>query len=139
MHPRAPGCGPGVSGGAMPDRIVFGGLALIFVGLGIPLARRRVTPNRWYGFRIPATFADPNAWYEANAMAGRDLVAVGAILAGLVLLVPTLTRFGPDLGIGIFTAVSTAGSLASLVRTWRYANRLRRKRPARGGGTGGRA
>lgn len=118
----------------MPERVRFGGLALIFIALGVPLACRRVPPNRWYGLRIPARCADPNVWCEAHARAGRDLLALGAALAGPVLLVPALTRLSRDLRVGVYTAVSALGPVASLGRTWRYANRLRRDRPAEGGG-----
>jgi uncharacterized membrane protein len=28
------------------------------------------TPNRWLGFRVPATFADPAVWHQVNLKAG---------------------------------------------------------------------
>jgi uncharacterized membrane protein len=58
---------------------ILAGIALM--AAGYPLMTRRVRPNHWYGFRVPKTLRDPNIWYEANHVAGRDLM-----LAGLVVL-----------------------------------------------------
>ena len=46
---------------------------------------RRVPPNHWYGFRVPKTLRDPYVWYEANHVAGRDL-----LLAGVAVLLAAL-------------------------------------------------
>ena len=42
---------------------------LVLMAVAVPLARRRVPPNAWYGLRVPATFADREVWYAANARA----------------------------------------------------------------------
>ncbi|MBI1762252.1 MAG: SdpI family protein [Acidobacteria bacterium] len=62
---------------------MFAGIALIVAGY--PLMTRRVPPNHWYGFRVPKTLRDPYVWYEANQVAGRDL-----ILAGVAVLLAAL-------------------------------------------------
>jgi hypothetical protein len=54
----------------MSPRVLFPVLGFLLVALGWPLATRRVRPNRWYGLRVPATFADTGVWYDANAIAG---------------------------------------------------------------------
>ena len=61
------------------DLFVFPFAGLIFIGLGIPLALRKVGPNGKYGLRVPATFADESVWYDANAAVGRDLIVAGVI------------------------------------------------------------
>jgi len=55
------------------------GTGLLLIGLAVPLIRRKVRPNGWYGFRVRQTLADPEAWYAANAYAGKCLVVVGVI------------------------------------------------------------
>ena len=65
----------------MREQILFSGIGVVSIVSGLPLARRRVRPNRWYGLRIPATFADEHVWYEANAACGRDLVLLGCSAA----------------------------------------------------------
>jgi uncharacterized membrane protein len=68
---------------------LFIAVALLFVGFAIPLIRRRVKPNKTYGLRVPATFADEWVWYEANARSGKDLLRAGLRqLAAALLLIP---------------------------------------------------
>jgi uncharacterized membrane protein len=57
--------------------------SLVLIGLSIPLIRRMVPPNHWYGFRVPRTLRDPVVWYDANAYSGKCLLWTGvAILVG---------------------------------------------------------
>lgn len=58
---------------------VMGGTALLLMGLAIPLIRRRVRPNGFYGFRTPATLRNEALWYEVNARTGTDLYRVGVV------------------------------------------------------------
>jgi hypothetical protein len=61
--------------------------SLLLIGLSIPLIKRMVAPNSWYGFRVRQTLEDPAVWYEANAYSGRCLLWAGiAILFGSVVL-----------------------------------------------------
>ena len=57
----------------------FTGVGLLLIALAVPLMRRSVPPNDWYGLRVAATFADESVWYEANARSGRDLLIVGVL------------------------------------------------------------
>jgi membrane protein implicated in regulation of membrane protease activity len=119
---------PRARGRDLRPEILFAALGVLLVGLGWPLARRRVGPNRWYGLRVPATFADPHVWYEANAVAGRDMVALGVLLVVLAAALPTVAGVrGPDFGVTA-AAVTVVGSLFMAVRGWRLANRLARRR-----------
>jgi hypothetical protein len=94
--------------------------------LGLPLARRRVPPNRWYGLRLPATLANPTIWYEANAVCGDDLIRLGAVLF-TVSLGLQFVRGLPELGhVVICLAVFVVGSLRATVRGIRVARHLSR-------------
>ncbi len=56
--------------------------ALVAV-LGVPLMRDWVPPNRFYGFRTPATLASPQLWYDVNRATGVALLIAGLVgLAG---------------------------------------------------------
>ncbi len=109
--------------------LLFGLLALMLIGLGLPLARRRVAPNLWYGFRVKATLEDEHVWYEVNEVAGRDLIATGALLLVLVLVVPAVAAIGPDATVLIYSVALITGAMGGTVRGWRLANRLRRVPP----------
>jgi|SRR3954468_15411412 uncharacterized membrane protein len=111
--------------------ILFPLLGLLFIALGWPMAARRVPPNRWYGLRVPATFADRSVWYDANAVAGRDMVGLGVVLALMALLLPRVASVSIASYALVCTLVLSVGSLIFALRGWRLANRLLRER--RGG------
>jgi SdpI/YfhL protein family len=75
----------------MVPELLFPLLGLLLVALGWPMAARRVRPNRWYGLRVPATFADEKVWYEANAVAGRDMMILGWAIVVVALVLPRVS------------------------------------------------
>jgi hypothetical protein len=104
---------------------------LLLFALGWPLAARRVRPNRWYGLRVPATFADATVWYDANAVAGRDMMALGTLVVVVAFALPRLAVLPIAIYDGVCAGILGIGSLILVVRSWRLANRLLRER--RGG------
>lgn len=119
----------------MSPQLLFPLLGLLLIALGWPLAARRVRPNRWYGLRVPATFADETVWYDANATAGRDMVALGILVLTIALVLPHLGELQRDTYAGVCAGVLGLGSLLLAVRGWRLANRLLRQRRQRDGAT----
>src|SRR6266516_425522 len=58
-------------------------LPVLVAVLGVPLLLDWVPPNRFYGFRTPATLASPQLWYDVNRAAGWALLIAGLLgLAG---------------------------------------------------------
>jgi uncharacterized membrane protein len=114
----------------MSAEILFPALGLLLAALGYPLARRRVRPNRWYGLRVPATFASERVWFEANAAAGRDIMLLGSAVGIAGLLLP-LAGLRDSLVAVACTAVLAVGLLAATLRGWRLANRLYREQQSR--------
>ena len=113
----------------MRPEYVFIGIGIVSIVVGLPLADRRIPPNRWYGVRIRATFADRDVWYEANARAGRDLAVLGALFVALTLvLMDRVSEPQLVLWCGPLFVVAT---LVAMARSARLANRLWRER---GGG-----
>jgi hypothetical protein len=112
----------------MPPTIMFPALGALLAALGWPMAARRVCPNRWYGLRVPATFADEQVWYDANAVAGRDMMALGAALMIVGLGLPRIISLPSGTYSGICAGLLGVGSLILTARGWRLANRLLRER-----------
>jgi uncharacterized membrane protein len=77
----------------MVPELLFPVLGLLLLALGWQMAARRVHPNRWYGLRVPATFADEKVWYDANAVAGRDMMILGSAIVVVALALPHLPVF----------------------------------------------
>jgi uncharacterized membrane protein len=108
--------------------IAFG---ILFIGISVPLVRRRVPPNGVYGLRVPATFADEWVWYEANALSGRDMILVGVLLVivGFALpFVPALSASAQPL---VAVATMVVGITIAAIVGWRRANRLLDERRGR--------
>jgi uncharacterized membrane protein len=116
--------------------LLFPAVGLLLALLGWPLAARRIGPNRWYGLRVPATFADTQVWYDANALAGRDIMALGIVVLLVSLLLPLVVNLPEAAYRGVCAALLGGGALVMTVRGWRAANRLLRERRSSGAGAG---
>lgn len=105
---------------------------LIFIGLAIPLIRRRIRPNPWYGFRIRQTLENPEIWYEANWYMGRYLLVIGILLIGVALGLYLV----PQMDIGTYVVVCTVVLLAalglSLIRGLGFVQKLVRENVSNG-------
>lgn len=114
--------------------VLFTCIGLLLIGLAVPLLRRRVGPNPWYGLRVPATLADQAVWYEANARSARDLVLLGVVQVILALGLPLLVDLPPGEYARINGGVISAGAVVAAVAGWRRANRMLadRRRDANG-------
>ena len=92
--------------------------------VAMPLIFRWVPPNRAYGFRIPATLKNESVWYDANALIGRHLFVLGAVLSLLAFYLPparpSMCVCSPRIGV--------VGLFGILMLDWRTANRWRRER-----------
>lgn len=101
---------------------LLGGLLL--VGLALPLIRRRIKPNPWYGFRVAKTLADSKLWYDVNAYSGRLLLYAGIATC----LAAVALWFIPGLGLGSYAlgcaTVALGSLLLTLLLSFRYLNSL---------------
>lgn len=107
------------------------GSDVLLMALAVPLIRRRVPPNAWYGVRVAATFADREVWYETNARAGRDLFVAGALHLALLLVLMLAPGVPFEGRMAIAIGTITAAVLVVAVRAWRHANRLLAERQRR--------
>ena len=74
-----------------PIAIIHGGAALLIIGVSLPLVKRKIKRNRWYGVRIPEAFKSEERWLEINEYGGRLLLRWGieiAVMAGIGLPLP---------------------------------------------------
>jgi len=52
---------------------LFTFVGLLILALSIPLMRRKVPMNAFYGVRIPGSFDSEERWYDINEYGGRQL------------------------------------------------------------------
>jgi uncharacterized membrane protein len=112
--------------------LLFVAVGLLLIGLAIPLMRRLVRPNRLYGLRVPATFADDWVWYEANARTGRDLFCVGLFQITMAILLAVVPGVTDPLNVGINAAILFVGAIVMAAAGWKRANRLLDQRRSSG-------
>jgi uncharacterized membrane protein len=101
---------------------------LLMIGLAVPLTLRLVGPNAWYGFRVRKTMDDPAIWYEANAYAGKSLLA-----SGIVIVVTSLDLyFAPNIDGPIYAIACTLITLGaigmSVILSFRFLGRIKKTR-----------
>jgi uncharacterized membrane protein len=116
--------------------VIFALVGVLFIVLARPFIRRAVAPNRLYGLRVRATFADPVVWYDANEATGRDLARLGAIMVVAALVVPWLAgrhvtlllAAGVTISVLVLAAVGTARANRMLAA--RHSTRDAQSRPS---------
>jgi uncharacterized membrane protein len=91
--------------------LLYGIGGVFLIAISLPMIYDKVPPNGFYGFRTPRTMSNPNLWYPANRVAGRNMV-----LAGLIVIITALVVFAMQKSIHPKTAALTllVVSLASL-------------------------
>src|SRR5712691_4443518 len=67
--------------------LIYFGVGLLVAALALPMMYDKIPPNGFYGFRTPRTMSDPNLWYPANRVAGRNLAVAGVIVSTTALVV----------------------------------------------------
>jgi hypothetical protein len=101
---------------------LIGGIVLALVSL--PLIAEKIKPNPFYGFRVPATLNNPDAWYAVNKFFGKRLLAVALehILASVGFF------FWPNISVDAY-ALSVLGVFVivfgiAMIRSWKYLKSL---------------
>jgi hypothetical protein len=69
-------------------------VGLFFIALSVPLVKRKIKMNKWYGVRIPRAFKSEESWYKINEYGGRVFIywSIPILLSGILLF------FSPSLG-----------------------------------------
>lgn len=93
------------------------GCAIVFAIIAIPLALRKVPPNRAYGYRTRRTLSNERIWYEANAHFGRGLFLAAVVSIGVMLALYRLQPVSPQVFMNLSIIVLTAPVLIAIVAT----------------------
>lgn len=101
---------------------VISGIVLAL--LSLPLVAEKIKPNPFYGFRVPATLNNPDAWYAVNKFFGKRLLAV----AIADILASTGFYFWPRIRVDAY-ALSALGVFVvafgvAMFQSWKYLKSL---------------
>jgi uncharacterized membrane protein len=70
---------------------------LLIVAFSLPLIRRKIGRNRFYGIRVPEAFASDERWRDINAYGGRLFLRWGIVVIIIGLLGLALPRYLGDI------------------------------------------
>ena len=104
---------------------IYIGGGLLLAPLSLPLIAGKISPNPYYGFRIPLTLENPEIWYAANKyFAKRQLV-----IALTEVIAATGLYFWPNISVDAY-ALSVLGVFVAtfsiaLLESWRYIKTLK--------------
>jgi uncharacterized membrane protein len=105
---------------------LYTGVGALFVVLAVPLMRRLVGPNHWYGFRVPQTLNNRDVWYEANAYAGKGFCWLGFALVAVALVFYWVPGVSPREYKAVCTAVLMVGIVVNLIQSFRFLGSLKK-------------
>jgi len=103
---------------------VYAGAGLLLSMLAVPLIRRKVRPNPFYGVRIRQTLDNPEVWYPVNEYVARRLFVVGLLCAAASVLLFLLPGMKLDTYALACLAVTLVGFAVCTVQTVRYLRTL---------------
>jgi len=117
--------------------LLFCLVGLLLVGLSIPLVRRKIGPNNFYGLRIPDTLENEQVWYEANARSGREFCWLGVCIIVVAIGLYFVPWSEPDWYPLVCCGLLLIGVVVYSVRGFRIARQVKEEIAASNGSGGG--
>jgi hypothetical protein len=100
---------------------------LLLAGLAVPLIKRKVPPNIWYGFRVKATLENEAIWYPVNEYTGWWLLGIGL----MTVVVAVVAFFTTAANVGVYASIvggAVVGSLTvAVLKSFLYLRQLTAK------------
>ena len=97
--------------------------SVVFILISIPLLKRKIPMNRWYGARFKKSFESDENWYLINAYSAKQLIlwSIPLLVIGVVTLFLPLKE-----NTGLFTTLACAPLLIGVpcLLSYRYARKL---------------
>jgi uncharacterized membrane protein len=107
------------------DYIISG---IIVIAVSLPLIKRKIKMNTFYGFRIKAAFESEQLWYDINAYGGRMLIRFGSVILIAGLIGISLPRKFWLIYAFASLAVILVGLFITVFKALRYAAQLKKPR-----------
>ena len=105
--------------------LLFAAVGFVYIALGIPLFRRQVKPNSWYGCRTTKTMSNERIWYAVNRVTGRDMIAAGiAVLISSFVVFLLRSELNSDFAAALLLAVLIIGVGIMVVNSLKAQKRM---------------
>jgi hypothetical protein len=101
-------------------------VAIVFVGISIPLVLGKIPMNSSYGFRFAKSFESDDLWFRINRYGGRQLIlwSIPIALLGLAALLFPIMASRPVHFLLLTCAAPLAFIIAAAVSCYMFAKRL---------------
>ena len=99
-------------------------IGVLFIAISIPLIKRKVKINNWYGVRLPQTMKNEEIWYEVNEKSGKNLFAFGTIIIFFSILFYIGNFFSSIVSFVIMTVLIYIGIIVIVIKASSFANKL---------------
>jgi uncharacterized membrane protein len=96
------------------------------IAAALPLIRRKVKMNHWYGFRIPEAFVSEERWMEINHYGGRLLLFWGLVLGATAVVGAFLQKKDWVAYDWTALAIVVIGLAVVMAQTYRYARNAKK-------------
>ncbi len=100
---------------------------LIIILVSVPLAKRKIKKNRWYGMRVAKAFESDEHWYKINEYGGKQfaLWSIPILVCGIIcFLVPIENTNDPILFSALAAGPTFLFMLIATIRLLRYSGKL---------------
>ncbi len=105
--------------------LLYGIGGVLLIAISLPMIYDKIPPNGFYGFRTRRTMSDPNVWYPANRVAGRNLALAGVIVATTALVVFAMQKnLQPRTAALTLLIVSMAALIGAVVHSFIALHRI---------------
>ena len=99
-------------------------MGVLFIAISIPLIKRKVKINNWYGVRLPQTMKNEEIWYEVNEKSGKHLFAFSTIIIFFSILFYIGNFFSSIVSFIIMTVLIYIGIIVIVIKASSFANKL---------------
>ena len=73
------------------------GVGVIYIGLSLPLAFKKVGPNKYYGFRFKKSYMSEDLWFKINLYGAKCLIGWAVVVIGFGVWVLGVFNKSPEL------------------------------------------
>lgn len=91
--------------------------------LAIPLIKRQIEPNRWFGIRFAKAYVSDENWYRINRYGGWQILFSALILSGLAIIGLVIDP-KPDTPAFFTFLFAPLIVLAAVAKTWWFSRKL---------------
>ncbi len=102
-------------------------VGIIFILISLPLIKRKIKINHWYGLRLPKTMKDERVWYEVNERSGRHFFIFGIIISLLSVIFYLGNFFTQITTTVVFTIIILVGIIVIIVLAFKISDEVNKR------------